>query len=249
MLLGGQGDDHQDGCGKSQQGQDILLPVGQGEAHQAGAGMEQNNQLLGRNGNGDQVGEREENQGEQEQGEGHEVDRELCDNSSNSAIFQSDSSLEKVFGPGATELAMRLERGTGREGSISDSVSDSDNELTDGTELTFSTPAKEQRKKRERKFGDISGISGFEAQHDISSEGDPSGGTNKEVKKPRLAESMGTEEYEEDKDEVPPGDPEPPDGVATGALELPGVGGQHEDVPLMDTGFHDDVSHGAGATQ
>ena len=42
----------------------------------------------------------------------------------------------------------------------------------------------------------------------------------------------------------PPGDPEPPDGVGTGALELPGVGGQHKDVPLMDTGFHDDVSHG-----
>ena len=105
---------------------------------------------------------------------------------------------------------MRLERGTGNEGSISDSASDSDSELMDGTELTFSTPAKEQRKKRERKFGDMSGISGLKAQHDISSEGEPSGGTNKEVKKPRLAESMGTEffiyprteEYEEDKDEV-----------------------------------------------
>ena len=44
--------------------------------------------------------------------------------------------------------------------------------------------------------------------------------------------------------EVLPGDPEPPDGVGTGVLELPGVGGQHEDVPLGDTGFHDDVSHG-----
>ena len=38
--------------------------------------------------------------------------------------------------------------------------------------------------------------------------------------------------------------PEPPDGVGTGVLELPGVGGQHEDVPLGDTGLHDDVSHG-----
>ena len=133
-------------------------------------------------------------------------------------IFQCDSSLEKVFGPGATELAMRLERGTGKEGSlksgISDSISDSDNELTDGTELTFSTPAKEQRKKRERKFGDMSGISGLKAQHDISSEGEPSGGTNKEVKKPRLAESMGTKEDEKknevfetnEEDEFPLGD-------------------------------------------
>ena len=32
--------------------------------------------------------------------------------------------------------------------------------------------------------------------------------------------------------------------VGTRVLELPGVGGQHEDVPLGDTGFHDDVSHG-----
>merc|ERR1711867_77410 len=93
---------------------------------------------------------------------------------------------------------MELYEGTGEEGgsksSISDSVSDSE------SELTFSTPAKEQRKKRERnstKFGDISGISGLKAQHDISSEGELSGGTNKEVKKPRLAESMGTVEYAE----------------------------------------------------
>ena len=42
----------------------------------------------------------------------------------------------------------------------------------------------------------------------------------------------------------PPGDPEPPDETSTGVLELPGGGDQHEDVPLGDTGFHDDVSHG-----
>ena len=60
------------------------------------------------------------------------------------------------------------------------------------------------RKKSERnniKFGDISGISGLKAQHDISSEGEPSGGTNKEVKKPRLAEAMETE-YAEGEEEV-----------------------------------------------
>ena len=77
----------------------------------------------------------------------------------------------------------------GTKSSFSDSVSDSDNELT------FSTPAQEQRKKRERntKFGDISGISGLKAQHDISSEGETSGGTDKEVKKPRLSGSMESE--------------------------------------------------------
>ena len=123
----------------------------------------------------------------------------MCNNSSSSGIFQGDSSFEKVFGPGATKLAMELEEETEKEGgaksSISDSVSDSENELT------FSTPAKEQRKKRERnsiKFGDLSGISGLKAQHDISSEGEQSGETNKEVKKPRLAGSMKTEEYAEE---------------------------------------------------
>ena len=97
---------------------------------------------------------------------------------------------------------MELEEGTEKEGgcksSFSGSVSDSENELT------FSTPAKEQRKKRERnsiKFGDLSGISGLKAQHDISSEGEQSGETNKEVKKPRLAGSMKTEEYTEGIDE------------------------------------------------
>ena len=44
--------------------------------------------------------------------------------------------------------------------------------------------------------------------------------------------------------EVPPGDPEPPDGVGIGVLELPGVGDQYEDVPLGGTGFQDDVRHG-----
>ena len=78
----------------------------------------------------------------------------------------------------------------------------------------------------------ISGISGLKAQHDISSEGEPSGGTNKEVKKPRLAEDVGTKEYEEDKDEVSETNNE-------------------EEVPLGErtletgnTGFHDEVSHG-----
>ena len=41
----------------------------------------------------------------------------------------------------------------------------------------------------------------MKAQHDISSEGEPSGTTNKEVKKPRLEESMETEEFEEGKEE------------------------------------------------
>ena len=127
------------------------------------------------------------------------MDQVLCDNSASSGIFQCDSSLEKVFGSGATKLAMRLERGTGNEGSPKSSISDSVSDLD--SESTVSTPAKEQRKKRERKFGDISGIPELKAQHDLSSEGEPSGGTNKEVKKPRLTENLGTEEYEEGNEE------------------------------------------------
>ena len=136
--------------------------------------------------------------------------------------------------------------------------------------ISESTPAKDQRKKRARrniKFGDLSGISEVVIN---------------ECKKPRLGaedesfeESLGAiaaliNQHEEvpledpgpvcsrDLDpglvgtaggfvnhrEVPPGDPEPPDGVGTGVLELPGVGDQHEDVPHGNTGFHDDVSHG-----
>ena len=44
--------------------------------------------------------------------------------------------------------------------------------------------------------------------------------------------------------EVPPGDPEPPDELGSGGLELQGVGYQHEGVPLGDTRFHDGVGHG-----
>ena len=110
--------------------------------------------------------------------------------------------MEKVFGTGATKLAIELEERTEKERGLKSSFSDSGS--GSDIELTVSTPAKDQRKKRERnniKFGDISGIFGLIAQHDISSEGEPSGGTNKEVKKPRLEESMETEEYVEGKEE------------------------------------------------
>ena len=39
------------------------------------------------------------------------------------------------------------------------------------------------------------------------------------------------------------GNPEPPDETSKGVVKLPGGGDQHEGVPLVDTGFHDDVSH------
>ena len=204
LVPGGQGGDQQGVCRNNQQGQDNVLPVGQEDVHQAEEEREQkqNNRLLGRLGNDVQVGEKEEQQGHQEHGEGDQVDRALCDESSSSGIFQCNSSLEKVFGTGATKLAIELEERTEKERGLKSSFSDSGS--GSDIELTVSTPAKDQRKKRERnniKFGDISGIFGLIAQHDISSEGEPSGGTNKEVKKPRLEESMETEEYVEGKEE------------------------------------------------
>ena len=65
---------------------------------------------------------------------------------------------------------------------------------------------------------------------------DPGPGCSRDV---GLDQAGGRENHGVD----PPGDPEPPD-ESTGVLELPGGGDQHEDVPLGDTGFHDDVSHG-----
>ena len=144
-------------------------------------------------------------------------------------------------------------------------------EITDY--ISESTPAKDQRKKRARrqgrniKFGDLSGISevtknepkkprlgveeeSFEeslgaiaaliSQHEAVPLEDPGPVCSRDFG-PDLA---GGEGGFVNHREVPPGDPEPPDGVGTGVLELPGVGGQHEDVPLGDTGFHDDVSQG-----
>ena len=175
----------------------------------------------------------------------------------------NDSTLEKVFGPGATRLAIEFQGDKDEVISSSSDISDVDDNISE------STPAKEQRKKRARrnlKFGDLSGISEV---------------IKNECKKPRLGdeeesfeESLGAiaallNQHEEvpledpgpvySRDlgpdltgtvggivghkEVPPGDPEPPDGVGIGVLELPGVGDQYEDVPLGSTGFQDDVRH------
>ena len=174
----------------------------------------------------------------------------------------NDSTLEKVFGPGATRLAIEFQGDKDEVISSSSDISDVDDNISE------STPAKEQRKKRARrnlKFGDLSGISEV---------------IKNESKKPRLGveeesfeESLGAiaallNQHEEvpledpgpvcsrdlgpdlagtvggfvNHGEVPPGDPEPPDGVGAGVLELPGVGDQREDVPLGVNESHDDVS-------
>ena len=67
-----------------------------------------------------------------------------------------DNSLEKVFGPGATRLAIEFQGDKEELVSSSSDTSDLDDNISE------STPAKHQRKKRARrniKFGDLSGIS------------------------------------------------------------------------------------------
>ena len=64
----------------------------------------------------------------------------------------NDSTLEKVFGPGATRLAIKFQGDKDEVISSSSDVSDVDDNISE------STPAKEKRKKRARrnlKFGDL----------------------------------------------------------------------------------------------
>ena len=97
--------------------------------------------------------------------------------------FTLDTSLERVFGQGATRLAIEFEGGSGGK-SESDSSSDSEVDVT-----AVSTPSRDEiGKKRLRgfkEFGNLSGISG-KATHEMSSEGDSTEDEN-EVKKPRIA--------------------------------------------------------------
>ena len=173
-----------------------------------------------------------------------------------------DSSLEKVFGPGATRLALEFQ---GDKDEVLSSSSDA-SDLEDN--ISESTPAKDQRKKRARrsvKFGDLSGISEvitleykkprlgvdeetFEEslgaiaalinQHEAVPLEDPGPVCSRDVGPDLAGPAGGIVTHRE----VPPGDPEPPDGVGAGVLELPGVGDQREDVPLGVNESHDDVS-------
>ena len=169
-----------------------------------------------------------------------------------------DSTLEKVFGPGATRLAIEFQREKDELISSSSDSSDLDENISE------STPAKDQRKKRgrrNRKFGDLSGISevikndpkkprlgveeeSFEeslgaiaaliSQHEKVPLEDPGPVCSRDLG-PDPAGTAGDIVNER---EVPPGDPEPPDDTSTGG------GDQHEDVHFGDTGLHEDVSHG-----
>ena len=111
-----------------------------------------------------------------------------------------DSSLENVFGPGATLLAKKLESNSDKNEELirSDTEQNSDSEVE---HLNASTSAKDLRKKRVRKnikLGDLSNIEGKMDNQGASSEGEHSEEAIKEVKKPRLVESSETKEEAND---------------------------------------------------
>ena len=113
-----------------------------------------------------------------------------------------DSSLETVFGPGATQLAKELENDSGKKEELvtSDTEHNSDSEVE---HLNGSTPEKDQQKKRGRKninLGDLNSIKGTMDNHGASSEEELSGEAIKELKKPRLGESSKTHEKDNDRE-------------------------------------------------
>ena len=88
-------------------------------------------------------------------------------------------------------LAIEFEGGSGErvESKISSSDSSSDSEV-DVTAI--STPTK-KRVRGGMKFGNLSGISGLKANHDLSSDGESSEDPNSEFKKPRISGEDGSE--------------------------------------------------------
>ena len=115
--------------------------------------------------------------------------------------FNLDTSLERVFGSGATMLAIEFEGGI-----MEESVGSEDEE-----NMSVSTPIREDaRNKRHRrggcsdKFGDISGIAGVHELSDSEGSEDASG----DVKKPRLGteDDAGFEGYQPGPDITDGGD-------------------------------------------
>ena len=154
------------------------------------------------------------NNGEQgyKQQESLELDEVLSDGGAQKTD-NLDSTLENVFGPGATMLAIEFQ---GKEYEINISSSDT----SDGDEnIGTSTPAKDQRKKRGRRniqFGNISEISEVRDSIEVSSDGEQPGVIKNESKKPRLG--VKEESFEE----------------SLGAIAA--LLNQHEGVPLEDPG-------------
>ena len=191
-----------------------------------------------------------------------------------SEILSLDSSLERVFGPGATRLAKDLGINSDKkeEDTRSDTEISSDYELE---QVNVSTPVRDQRKKRVRNnlnLEDLRNIQGIK-DHGVSSEGEHSEEAVKEVKKPRLGKSSETRE-EDNKIEILEEEENVAENKTDDVEELTEeiVGDKknttslkeedkilgvhlnpHEDVPLEDPGpkitIEDGERGAAGATQ
>ena len=115
-------------------------------------------------------------------------------------------------------------------------VSFDDSSSESEKEMSVSTPAREElRKKRDREgssvsFGNISGISGVGAKHDLSSsEGELLEDVGNEVKKPRFASENHGDRSESEEDIGILAE----DGTMGGAVKLLEL---HEEVPPGDPG-------------
>ena len=127
--------------------------------------------------------------------------------------FQLDTSLERVFGRGATMLAIEFEGGS-KSSSSSDSSSDSEEGMSVSTPDREDVGKKRMRVGRDERFGDLSGISGV-GDHQLScSEGEISEDGLSDVKKPRLGpkDDLGEGDHSVEEQGVPPDDPGPHDG-------------------------------------
>ena len=157
--------------------------------------------------------------------------------------FTLDTSLERVFGRGATMLAIEFEGATEVvDPSTSGSSSYSEKEIT------FSTPARDEvSKKRVRgnsSFGNLSGISEVKANHEFSSEEEMS---EDAVKKPRLT----SEDHETESDFIDEPDLDSRMVTADDVRGAMGsVVGQPSEVPLSDPGpSHSDEKPPVRGTQ
>ena len=151
--------------------------------------------------------------------------------------FTLDTSLERVFGQGATRLAIEFEGGeTGKSGESEVSSLDFSSDSDDVDATAISTPARDDlSKKRARggtSFGNLSGISDLKAKHELSSLSESSDSSeipDIDAKKLKLAR----EDLEEGSDFADPlgvVSIEMNGGVLASEVEL------HEEVPLEDPG-------------
>ena len=136
-----------------------------------------------------------------------------------------------MFGQGATLLAIEFEGGYNGMVEVEESSSESSSES--GEDMSISTPSREEiGKKRVRggiSFGNLSGISGLKASHEVSSERESSDDLENDVKKLKLTPDNDNGGLDTITDPLGPDDEE--SGELVDSRVEP-----HEEVPLEDPG-------------